>query len=101
MEIEIVRKGNPRNHLTIAKARVTLKLAPDVDGPTEAWLTEFARRIAEKYQPTLEHTLRATFRTSDIHFIYLAPGKAKRKGKYIRCIPPEFGMPFLRERPEN
>jgi len=98
MEIEIVRKGNPRNHLTIAKARVTLKLAPDVDGPTEAWLTEFARRIAEKYQPTLEHTLRATFRTSAIFSISLASGSSKRGGKYIRCGPSEFNMPRLEGR---
>jgi len=95
MEIEVVRKGNPRNHLTIAKDRVTLKLAPDVDGPMEAWLTEFARRIAEKYQPTLEHTLRATFRTSDIFSISLAPGASKRDGKYIRCSSSEFNMPRL------
>lgn len=99
IEIEVVRKGNPRNHLTIAKDRVTLKLAPDVDGPTEAWLTEFARRIAQKHQPTLVHTLRATFRTSGILSISLAPGSLKRGGKYVRCPSFEFGMPKLEKKP--
>jgi len=98
-EVEVVRKGNPRNHLTIAKDRVTLKLADDVDGPTEAWLTEFARRIAQKHQPTLVHTLRATFRTSDVFSISLAPGSLKRGGKYVRCSSSEFDMPKLEERP--
>jgi len=60
LNIEVVR-DHIKNRLTVAKERVTLKLAKETSPAFEAWLTEFSRKIAEKVQPALIATLRGPF----------------------------------------
>jgi hypothetical protein len=77
MEIQVLRKGNARCKLTIAKDRVTLKLSSDVNSEREERYVWFAKRIATLVQPTLTYTLRGTFRNDpgDPCSILLSNGK--------------------------
>ena len=58
--VQVIR-DRTRNRLTIAKDRVTLKLAKEASPELEAWLIEFSQRIAEEYQHRLNWTVRGPF----------------------------------------
>lgn len=45
-DLQVVRKGNSLNKLTVAKGRIELKLQDDVSSEAEAWLRKFAELVA-------------------------------------------------------
>ncbi len=45
-DLQVVRKGNSLNKLTVAKNRIELKLQDDVSPQAEAWLRKFSELVA-------------------------------------------------------
>ncbi len=61
MEIQVLRKGNQRNRLTVTMGRITLKVRDNVTEEQEEKLKRFALMVAQRTRSIFYKTMRGVF----------------------------------------
>jgi hypothetical protein len=67
-KLQVLRKGNHRNRLTVTEDRITLKLQDDVTEEQEKHLIKFALMVAQRVWPIFCRAMRGCF-SSDLDSI--------------------------------